>query len=285
MIPVLVDLALSSKSAVGLNMSGYELKKSDRQHKKSIKNLCKNCYLREQCYKPCPCCQHIISDSQRVYEEYYYTKQDEKITVLYSEKPGKAIPLNDFDREDNESDDIDNVLMRKTGQDEVDEFWDEVYYEPQTLACGIFIDRFFNQYTLDDLTTKYDITQKAAIQHYCKARKRLFEVIKAYDQQRDFAYRLSVAATAMQQHGKVQKNIQWFLLKIIGKMTTDEIADLYNVSTRAVNNGINEIIRRAKAGEALLLIEDDEDVKSLNHNSKYKKQADKDNLKSNILAA
>jgi uncharacterized protein YheU (UPF0270 family) len=285
MILVLVDLALSSKNAVGLNMSGYELKKSNRQHKQSIKNLCKNCYLREHCYKPCPCCQHIINDGQRVYEDYYYTKQDEKITVLYSEKSGKVVPLNDFDREDSESDDIDNVLMRKTGQDEVDEFWDEVYYEPQTLACGIFIDRFFNQYTLEDLATKYNITKKVAVQHYCKARKRLFEVIKAYDQQRDFAHRLAVATNVMQQKGKVQKNIQWFMLKFIAKMTSEEISDLYGNSERAINRGINDIIRRAKAGEALLLIEEDEDVKSINHNSKYKKQADKDNLKSNVLAA
>ena len=47
-------------------------------------------------------------------------------------------------------------------------------FNPQLKQTGIFIDRFFNKASYDDLAVKYDVTPNAAT-------RRLFEVLEAMD--------------------------------------------------------------------------------------------------------
>ena len=54
-------------------------------------------------------------------------------------------------------------------------------FNPHLKQTGVFIDRFFNKASYDDLAVKYDVTPHAAIKIYYAATKRLFEVFEAMD--------------------------------------------------------------------------------------------------------
>ena len=90
-------------------------------------------------------------------------------------------------------------------------------FNPYLKQTEIFIDRFFNKASYDDLAVKYNVTPHAAIKIYYAATRRLFEVLEAMDGKRDMRNLDYWKKRVEERSGNFSKGQKWLLLnKLFG---------------------------------------------------------------------
>ncbi|HEC61672.1 MAG TPA: hypothetical protein ENI27_05395 [bacterium] len=224
-----------------------------------MKDVCEKCSHKKTCSSPCrPVELYLSENNLSVYEKTTKRKNGESVSIIYARS--RELP--------------ETGLMQKfTGKparrsQEVFSTENEnpfASFNPQLKQTGVFIDRFFNKASYDDLAIKYDVTPHAAIKIYYAATKRLFEVLSAMDtgevptKQVDF-WRKRVE----ERSGHIPKGQKWFLLNKLFGLRPSEIAEMEGLDRK--NSSVRQLIIRVsdqlKTGEISLIEVTPEEVRA-----------------------
>jgi len=126
-------------------------------------------------------------------------------------------------------------------------------YKPQLLQTGIFTDRFFNQMSYSDLSTKYDLSEIECIKRYSYATKRLLEVLKIMDSKIEKDRKAKYLKKVQQRSGSIPKGQKWYLLYKLFGLLPSEIAELEGMKgSISVRQLIIRVSDQLAAGEIKL---------------------------------
>ena len=130
-------------------------------------------------------------------------------------------------------------------------------FEPKLKQTGIFVDRFFHNFSYKDLAVKYDMTEKNAIRTFHNSINRILAVIEAMDntdakitKQVEF-WKDKVKARS----GDLPKGQKWYLLNKLFGLRPSEISELEGINKKS--SSVRQLIIRTsdqlQAGELSLI--------------------------------
>jgi len=221
-----------------------------------MKEVCLKCDHRETCKTPClPVKLYLAQDNLTVFEKTYTNEDGETTTILYSRS-----------RETPES-----MLTKRqdpgfTPEEVARAFSTEngspfAHFDPKLKQTGIFIDRFFHNFTYEDLAVKYDTTRRWATHIYHAAEKRLLAVLEQMDLAEQGKKRVQIAKQVKARSGTIPKGQKWFLLNKLFDMMPSDIAKMEGIEgSSAVRQLIIRVSDQLRAGEIRLMEFDPEEA-------------------------
>jgi hypothetical protein len=202
------------------------------------------CRKREGCTVPCaPVEQEINRETYKHYlERQEITKDGDRIAVLWPDSSGRARPFSHFVHEQKGN------ILAAVSMEDAEEFWG--MFVPRTKRMGIFIDRFFNRWSYQDLAVKYDLrTQEAARKSYHASLQELFRVIALFDEGKRENGRRGAMTKAKSKLNKLPAYANYYILNKCLEMPPSEIAKVLDVSPGAVKSGVSYASQALKQGE------------------------------------
>lgn len=124
-------------------------------------------------------------------------------------------------------------------------------FKPELKQTGIFVDRFFNQFSYKDLAVKYDMSRETAIKTYHNALNRLSDIIQAMDNPTGITKQTEFWKKKVEERsGKIPKGQKWFLLNKLFGLRPSEIAEMEGKkNSSSVRQLIIRVSDQLKAGE------------------------------------
>ncbi len=222
-----------------------------------MQGICQQCSHYDTCKTPCaPVARYISQDGLAVYEKTAIGENGEEISIIFARS--REIPESALPQISGENDDpIDSPFTTEADSPFAS-------FKPDLKQTGIFIDRFFNKWSYEDLAVKYDVTVEGARKLYHAAVKRLLDVVQALDGKedsiRDFgAWRQMVE----ERSGSFPLGVKWFLLNKLFQMRPAEIARMEGVShPSGVRGMIIRVSDQLRCGEISLFEKDPEEAEA-----------------------
>lgn len=181
-----------------------------------MEQLCSDCEKRDTCTKPCDQIEVILKRGNKAVMEHRYADR----IVFYSQ--GKEISfadLKDYDVDRFTYDDIED-LFKST--------------DTRVRKAGIFIDRFFNKMSIEDLSEKYKTSRNNISCMYRDAVKQIFKIISVLDQRR-------TGIKAISPKSQFTEDEKCFLLVYVFGFSCAETARMMNRSRRVLNKRIKRM--------------------------------------------
>ena len=129
-------------------------------------------------------------------------------------------------------------------------------FKPRLKQTGVFVDRFFHNFTYEDLSEKYSMTAENARKTYHNAVNRLREVITAMDTGEVPTKQVDYWKKRVEERsGSLPKGQKWYLLNKLFGLRPSEIAELEGLDKKS--SSVRQLIIRVSdqlaAGEISLL--------------------------------
>jgi hypothetical protein len=126
-------------------------------------------------------------------------------------------------------------------------------FNPHLKQTGIFVDRFFNGLSYDDLAVKYDMTVDNAQSTYRNAMDRVLEILNLMES--DKPLDLSHYRKRMEERsGRIPKDQKYFLLNKLFGVMPSEIAEMEGLKgSSSVKQLIIRVSDQLRAGEIRLI--------------------------------
>ncbi len=222
-----------------------------------MKGVCENCSHREGCVTPCrPVELYLAQDNLTVFEKTGVGENGEEITIIFAQSK-KFIRESELPQISDKTDGpIDSVFTTEAESPFAG-------FNPDLKQTGIFIDRFFNKWSYEDLAVKYDTTVEKARKVYQAALKRLQAVVEALDGGKDTHNFEPWKKMVEERSGSFPTGVKWFLLnKLLGARPA-EIARMEGVKNpSAVRGLIIRVSDQLSCGEISLFEKDPEEVEA-----------------------
>jgi len=179
------------------------------------KTICETCEKRESCKTPCKEVNNILWKDNHVMERYY----NDSIVVFPPFREVHFSAVNDYDVEDFATTDAfpwssENCELRKT---------------------AVFIDRFFNRMSYEEMSEKYCAPINTLRSAYFKCVSRLEETISVLDTRRE-----GIKAV-MKQKDVFSEDQKYFLLVDVFGFTGKEVAEMFKKSRPTINKKVNRM--------------------------------------------
>jgi len=223
----------------------------------NLEGICKKCTHFASCRKPCRFAElYLADDNLSVWSKRTTDKNGRKIEIVYSRSRER--------QQCTLSEGFDNRGRPKITSTEQLAFSTEnenpfAAFMPKLLQTGIFIDRFFNNYSYKDLATKYDLDEHDCIKRYSSSVKRLMEVLKIMDSKIEKDRRAKYLKKIQERSGSLPKGQKWYLLNKLFGLLPSEIAEMEGIKgSSSVRQLIIRVSDQLAAGEIKLIQQDDE---------------------------
>lgn len=182
-----------------------------------METYCPKCSHYESCekYGPCrPVKEYLSQDNLSVFENSYTDKNGQKVSIVFSRSREMAFSgLTDIDIDSDPAFSTDSESPFSS-------------FNPNLKQTGVFVDRFFNGFSIADVAEKYKVSKHSASNIYHHAVKRILEVLEIMDQGEAVRKKTQYAKQVEERSGSLPKGQRWYLLnKALGLMPS-EIADL-----------------------------------------------------------
>jgi hypothetical protein len=129
-------------------------------------------------------------------------------------------------------------------------------FKPTLKQTGIFVDRFFHNFTYKDLSTKYEMCVSTARKTFFNAANRILAVLEAMDKvevstKQVIFYKKQIERRSV----TIPKGQKWYLLNKLFGMRPSEIAEMegFNNRSSSVRQLIIRVSDQLKAGEINLI--------------------------------
>jgi len=147
-----------------------------------MKAVCSKCAKYKDCSEPCyPVKEYLALDNLSVFEKSFTKPSGEKISIVFAkgkrEYSQSTLSIGLDDRQEDLR--LSNKEQQAFSTENENPFSS---FQPSLKQTGIFVDRFFNKFSYEDLATKYDMDKKNAIRTYHNALNRVIVVLEAMDQ-------------------------------------------------------------------------------------------------------
>jgi len=129
-------------------------------------------------------------------------------------------------------------------------------FQPKLKQTGIFVDRFFNNFTYADLAKKYDMTEKNAMRTFHNSINRILAVIEAMDNGETVTKQVGFWKDKVKARSvELPKGQKWYLLNKLFGLRPSEISELEGLDKNK-SSVLQLIIRTSdqlQAGELSLI--------------------------------
>jgi hypothetical protein len=218
-----------------------------------MKGVCEKCARREGCDTPCrPVELYLAQDNLTVFEKTGVGENGEEITIIFARS--REIPESMLPKISDKTDEPIDVFTTEADSPFAG-------FNPDLKQTGVFIDRFFNKWSYEDLAVKYDVTVEEARKIYHAAVKRLLDVMEALDGKEGTRNFEPWKKMVEERSGSFPEGVRWFLLNKLFQMRPAEIARMEGVKHPSEVRGL--IIRvsdQLTCGEISLFEKDPEEV-------------------------
>lgn len=129
----------------------------------------------------------------------------------------------------------------------MERFYNGVFYV-RSQKLGIFIDHFFNGFTYEDLSIKYEVTSERAMEVYGRAKTDFLSFLDAWNREKEVLRNRLQAEAHLQNLGKMPKKLKCFLLHYVFELSYAEISELLNVPKQHISREIKSVEENIKQG-------------------------------------
>ena len=208
-----------------------------------ISATCKDCSHYEGCSSPCIFVQEILGENKPFVREKMVEGVDGKPVVVFW---GESRVINETQT---------MKASKRFGQrykenrlfETKDSPWKQ--FEPSLIQTGIFIDRFFNKWSYEDLAVKYGITVHNVHGKYSKAVQLLFKILAEMDSGKKRVLK-ETKKRIEKRSGSIPDNQRWFLMNKVFGLIPTEIMEYEGLSSpRPIAHAIQTVGDRIAAGE------------------------------------
>lgn len=222
-----------------------------------MKGVCEKCARREGCDTPCrPVELYLAQENLTVFEKKAVGEDGEEITIIYAQS--RQIRECELPRI---SDETDQPIETPFSTEANSPF---AGFNPDLKQTGVFIDRFFNKWSYEDLAVKYDTTAEGARKVYHVALSRLQAVVEALDGGKDSPHNFEPWKKMVEERsGGFPTGVKWYLLNKLLNMRPAEIARMEGVKHPSEVRGL--IIRvsdQLRCGEISIFEKDPEEAEA-----------------------
>jgi len=246
-------------------------------------DVCNKCVHFKTCKKPCrPVELYLAENNLTVFEKTAINSRGEKVTILFArsrEMQQSTLSIGVDKRGDSRLSNKEQKAFSTENEKPFSSF------QSKLKITGIFVDRFFHNFSYKDLAVKYSMTEKNAIRTFHNSINRILAVIEAMDdtdakitKQVEFWKDRVKART-----GNLPKGQKWYLLNKLFGLRPSEISELEGLDKKS--SSVRQLIIRTsdqlQAGE-LSLIEvtpDEKKAAKARLDTQRKKRRERDSKK------
>ena len=205
-----------------------------------MESICPKCSKYENCRSPCyPVKQFLAENNLSVYEKTVTKENGETISIIFARS--REIPQTGLEQKHTGEPARKSLEIFSSENDSPFSS-----FRPQLKQTGIFVDRFFQNFSYDDLAVKYDMTADTARKTYHNAINRVLAVLEAMDQGTKTRKMDQYIKQIEQRSGSLPKGQKWYLLnKLIG-LRPSEIAEMEGLDKKS--SSVRQLIIRVKKG-------------------------------------
>jgi hypothetical protein len=187
----------------------------------------------------------LAQDNLTVFEKTGIGENGEEITIIFARS--REIPESMLPQVSDKTDEPIDVFTTEAESPFTS-------FKPDLKQTGIFIDRFLNKWSYEDLAVKYDTTAEGAKKIYHAALKRLQAVVEALDGGKDSPHNFEPWKKMVEERsGSFPAGMRWFLLNKLFQMRPAEIARMEGVKNpQGVRGMIIRVSDQLRAGEISL---------------------------------
>lgn len=210
-----------------------------------MKEICPKCVHHRTCRTPCYPVQRYLAKDKTVYEKTYTNEDGKTVTILFAKS--REIPESSLVQRQDPDFEPEEVQQAFSTNNESP----FAGFKPKLKQTGIFIDRFFHNWSYRDLAVKYEISEHSAIKIYYAAVKRLRAVLEEMDKGRR---REQATKKIAERSGTLPKGQKWFLLNKLFDLMPSEIAKMEGIKgSSSVRQLIIRVSDQLRAGEIRLI--------------------------------
>ena len=234
--------------------------------KETAKEICLECPHYSKCRIPCFLADSFINENTKQIFEKPIDNGEIEILVIYTENDRKFKHQTALQYENNQGKTFSPI--NKISTEDVENFWEGVFYSVKSIKLGIFIDRFFNKMSYADMAVKYDTEEENAKVYYMLAKSEVFEFLEAWNhEKRIYGYR-KIAETNINQLNKLSTRVRAFLLHHCFGLAYKEVAEVLGVNHASVQGYIGKLNKDVAAGVPIIKFDNDMKPENVPHMEK-----------------
>jgi len=220
------------------------MKKPFTDHEK-MRGICGKCPHKSVRKIPCqPVKEYLAHENRAVYEKTYTNEEGQQISIIYS-RP-KEFNLSTFKNEGDTDKNRQNKIEQAFSTENESAF---AHFEPSLKQTRLFIDKFFHKLSIEDLSIKYELSEKKIYEYYAQAKRRLFDILEHLDAARPLKLE-RFWKKIEERSGAMPKGQRWFLMNKIFQLTPTQIAEIEGLKNSAsVSALIIRVSDQLRAGE------------------------------------
>ena len=189
---------------------------------------------------------YLAKDNLTVFEKTHTNQAGETVTILFARS--REIPESALPQEFADTGIPADKVQRTFNTENSSPFRHFIASHKQ---AGVFIDRFFHEFSYGDLAVKYDVTEHTARTMYHNAVQRIREVLHEMDR----ADKRKSYVTRMEERTReLPKGQRWYLLNRLFGLLPSEIAEMEGLKgSSTVRQLIIRVSDQLRAGEIRLI--------------------------------
>jgi len=241
--------------------------------KEAAKGVCLDCSHYGKCKAPCFLAESFINEKAKQTHEKIKKSGKDEILIVYGPYEQKFKNFSKFDSEGKDGKSFN--LMDHKSVEEVQAFWDGLPYHGNSLAFCIFVDKFFNGFSVADLAIKYDTTPEMVFTLYQQARTSIFEFLDNWNNEKKRLGYQKQAKTMMKNFEQIPKRVKAFLLYHCFGFDYPEIGEIIGSTKDAVGVYVRLTKKDVLAGVNIIKFDEDLNLIPINHMDKSRDRQQK----------
>jgi len=215
--------------------------------KDKLTGTCPKCSHFKTCQAPCyPVKQYLAEDNLSVFEKSFTNREGKSVSIIFARS--REIPESDLPQVFEDTGIPADKPQRVFSTESENPF---AGFDPEHKQTGLFVDRFFNGFSYEDLMQKYDMTYHTAVSTYSHAVNRILELLEEMDKA---SKRGRFVKQVEERSGHLPKGQRWYLLNKLFGILPSEIAEMEGLKgSSSVRQLIIRVSDQLKAGEIRLI--------------------------------
>jgi hypothetical protein len=226
---------------------------------------CPKCVHYKTCEKPCfPVWEYLNQENLSVYEQHYTNEEGERVDIVFA----RSRETPETDLAESQSQTVFNTCNESPFSD----------FVPRLKQTGIFLDRFFHQFSYKDLAVKYGMSEDNCIKSYHNAVNRVLAVLEHMDKANAVGNFDFWKEKVEERSGSLPKGQKWFLLNKLFGLRPSQIAEMEGIKgSSSVRQLIIRVSDQLRCGEIRLFDATPEEVEEAKarldtHNAKRRER-------------
>ncbi len=241
--------------------------------KEAAKGVCLDCVHYDTCNTPCFLAEAFIDENVKSIFEKKNESGHDKILIVYTPNNRKFQNFTSLERTDKEGTNYNPI--DDTTMEDVENFWNGLAYNGNSIFFCVFVDRFFNKMSFADMAIKYNTKESNIIGYYMQAKTDIYNFLDAWNNEKRLLGFKKQAKSSLKKMESIPKRVKAFLLHYCFDFTYDEIGEMIDSKRISVGDYVRLVKKDVKAGVNIIKFDEDLNPVPINHMDKSRDRQEK----------